>query len=214
MSAFDLSIIIDDYKFTLISKTDASSKGYYNKNYHTIILEERKKVVITSQNIITGEQNRFYAYTSVSQLGTWRLCILEPNNRLNKFDNYIQATLIDIRLQNFINMNFDLLPYAESSDTFTSKLTSTQIAQVTSSDKSQQTANAFKYEEDVNPNGAISCFFNNDISSIINRRWIQIFPNVLNLLRMEQKSDFFKFNYNLLRKSLKKILEFDIRTLV
>jgi hypothetical protein len=210
MSAFDLSIIIDDYKFTLISKTDASFKGYYNKNYHMVFTEERKKVVITSQNIRTGEQKRFYAYTSVSQLGTWRLCILEPNNRLNKFDNYIQATLIDIRLQNFINMNFDLLPYSEASDTFSSKLTSNQIAQITSSNKSEKTANAFNYEEGVNPNGSISCFFNSDISSIINRRWIEIFPTYLNLRRMEEKSHFFNFNYNLLRESLKKIVEFEI----
>ena len=145
MSAFDSgkSIIIDDYKFTLISKTEASSKGYYNKNYHTIILEERKKVVITSQNIKTGEEKRFFAYTSVSQLGTWRLCILEPNNRLNKFDNYIQATLIDIRLQNFINMNFDLLPYSESSDTFTRRLVENEIKSITK--RGEQINDAFNY---------------------------------------------------------------------
>ena len=122
MSAFDfdLSIIIDDFKFTLISKTVASNKGYYCEKYHFAIQEERKKVVITSEKIgggtegvSVGEKKRFYAYSSVSQLGTWRLCILDEQNRLLKFDNYIQATLLDVRLQNFININFYFLPYAD-----------------------------------------------------------------------------------------------------
>jgi hypothetical protein len=229
MSAFDfdLSIIIDDFKFTLISKTVASNKGYYCEKYHLSIQEERKKVVITSEEISggtegvsVGEKKRFYAYSSVSQLGTWRLCILDEQNRLLKFDNYIQATLLDVRLQNFINMNFDFLPYADSSDTFSRRLTVPERNQIIQEleennfDKSEieRVRGAYTYEEGVNPNGVISCLVDtNDMPSMINGRWKTIFPFVLNLVTMKEKSDFIEFNYNLVEDSLKKILEFDIQ---
>lgn len=207
MSAFDLSIIIDDYKFTLISKTVASSKGYYSINQKFVILEDRNKVVITSEKNGSGEKKRFYAYTSVSQLGTWRLCIIDSKNHLNKFDNYIQATLIDIRLQNFINMNFDLLPYSESSDTFTRRLVENEIKSITK--RGEQINDAFNYQEGINPHGSISCWFNSDLSSIINRRWVPIFSPVL--ITMEDKSNFIESTYDLIRDSLKKIVVFDIK---
>ena len=230
MSAFDfdLSIIIDDFKFTLISKTVASNKGYYCEKYHFAIQEERKKVVITSEKIgggteglSVGEKKRFYAYSSVSQLGTWRLCILDEQNRLLKFDNYIQATLLDVRLQNFININFDFLPYADSTDTFSRRFTDIERNQIIQEleennvDKTEieRIIEAYTYEEGVNPNGVISCLVDkNDILSyVINGRWKTIFPFVLNLVTMKDKSDFIEFNYNLVRDSLKKILEFDIQ---
>ena len=229
MSAFDfdLSIIIDDFKFTLISKTLASNKGYYCEKYHFAIQEERKKVVITSEKIgggtegvSVGEKKRFYAYSSVSQLGTWRLCILDEQNRLLKFDNYIQATLLDVRLQNFININFDFLPYADSSDTFSRRFTAAERNQIIQEleennvDKTEieRIREAYTYEEGVNPNGVISCLVDkNDMPSVINGRWKTIFPFVLNLVTMKDKSDFIEFNYNLVRDSLKKILEFDIQ---
>ena len=207
MSAFDLSIIIDDYKFTLISKTVASSKGYYSINQQIVIIEDRNKVVITSEKNGSGEKKRFYAYTSVSQLGTWRLCIIDLKNNLIKFDNYIQATLIDIRLQNFINMNFDLLPYSESSDTFTRRLVANEINSIIKS--GEQINDVFNYQEGVNPNGSISCWFNRDISSMINRRWVPIFSPFL--IKMKDKSNFIESNYDLIRDSLKKILVFDIK---
>ena len=54
-------------------------------------------------------------YTSVSELFCWRLCF---NNRdsIYKFDNYIQATIIDFRLQKYIWNHFDKFPYIQENE--------------------------------------------------------------------------------------------------
>ena len=42
------------------------------------------------------------AYASSSQVGAWRLCKTEQGNRLNKFDDYVQSTVIHWKLARFI----------------------------------------------------------------------------------------------------------------
>ena len=185
-----LSVDIDEYTFTLISRTIGDGKGY---NYDTTggFIEDRNKVVIESEKRETREKQRFYAYTSVSELGIWRYCIANRTGHLQKFDNYIQATLLDIRLQSFINEHFRSLPFAETKDTHTRP----QLKDST-----------------VNPNGAISCLSDLDtftsVSGRILNRWIPIFPP--NLLRIEDKSNFLRSNYHLLPDSFERKIEYQV----
>lgn len=186
-----LTIDIDDYRFTLISKTNGDGKAYMYDLKNGFV-EDRNKVVIESEKIENpGEKQRFYAYTSVSELGIWRFCIANQKGHLQKFDNYIQATLLDIRLQSFINENFHSLPFAEFKDT--------------------RTRPELK-DSTVNPNGAISCLSDFDtftrLSGRISNRWIPIFPP--NLLRIEDKSNFLKSNYNLLADSFERKINYAI----
>ena len=84
------SIIIDNFKFTLISKSIPDFKAYiYSFNRSTGFLEDRKKIMfevyqVSSKRLIGG----YSAYTSVSELGIWRVCFLEPgqHERIYKFD--------------------------------------------------------------------------------------------------------------------------------
>jgi len=109
----NLKIKIDNFEFNLISKSVPS----IDVNY--------KKVEITSINIKTEESTHFFAY--ISQSGAlWRLCSGPKLKSIEKYDNYIQATILDMRLQSFIFLNYDSLPdYSEkeitciiSKDTF------------------------------------------------------------------------------------------------
>jgi hypothetical protein len=93
----DIKITIDNFEFKLISKS--------------VITEETEyyKVEISSRNLTTHEQIIFYGY--ISQSGTvWRLCSRLYNPSIEKYDNYIQATILDFRLQSFIFLNYDKLP--------------------------------------------------------------------------------------------------------
>ena len=92
-----LKIIIDDFEFNLISKSVPSLEMNY------------KKVEISSINIKTRELTHFFAY--ISQSGAiWRLCSGPTVKSIEKYDNYIQATILDMRLQSFIFSNYDSLP--------------------------------------------------------------------------------------------------------
>ena len=92
-------ITIDNFEFKLISKSVTTEDiDYY-------------KVEISSTNLTTREEITFYAY--ISQSGTiWRLCSKSSrhNSSIEKYDNYIQATILDFRLQSFIFSNYDNLP--------------------------------------------------------------------------------------------------------
>ena len=93
----DIKIIIDNFEFKLISKSVMTEETEYYK------------VEILSTNLTTREQTTFYAY--ISQSGTiWRFCSKLPGNSIEKYDNYIQATILDFRLQSFIFSNYDSLP--------------------------------------------------------------------------------------------------------
>ena len=96
-------IIIDDYKFTL--------KYMIKPNYKN----QRYYIYFTSIQILEGieikESELFLsAYTSVSECGSWRLLDALPNGQYNKFDNYLQSTILHIELQQFIYTNMNYLP--------------------------------------------------------------------------------------------------------
>jgi hypothetical protein len=95
-----LSITLDKYNFTLLGK---DIKGRFNGKRHTIFLS------ISGNNIEPPIE--FYIYRSNSDFGFWRLCMEEGvNSHLWKGDDYIQRTLIDFRLQEFINTKYDIIP--------------------------------------------------------------------------------------------------------
>jgi hypothetical protein len=79
--------------------------------------ENRFKLFFKSKNNITNEINELYAYTSISEMFCWRICFLRSGGTLNKFDNYIQATILDFRLQSFIWEVFPSLPYVNEQNT-------------------------------------------------------------------------------------------------
>lgn len=201
------SIIIDKFRFTLISKSMPDSKAYlFSFDKTKGLLEDRKKIMFQSRNLITSVTQNYNAYTSVSELGMWRLCFLQPgkNERINKFDNYIQATLLDIRLQIFINENFDLLPFVSVKD-------ATGIKQIYSKaflKAHPDIENEYTYINGINPNGIISC-----LPSLphnrgeIEKRFIPLFSPGLRTL--EQKSSFLEENYNLIADSYNKISEYN-----
>jgi hypothetical protein len=95
-------IIIGAYLFTLIS-------------YDSDDLDNRGSVKITSKSIIsdTSIENTFFVYSSKSELGFWRLCMMKKkthNPKLYKgLYDYVQQTFIHLELQNFININLESL---------------------------------------------------------------------------------------------------------
>ena len=201
------SIIIDDFRFTLISKSVADSKAYlfsFDRTKGTF--SDRQKIMFQSQNLTTSIIQICYAYTSVSELGIWRLCFLQSDNVNNfyKFDNYIQATLLDIRLQNFININFDLLPFVSVRDaTGIKNILSEEIKRAYPED-----AIDYEYISGINPNGVISCLPTQLQDRIyIEKRYIPLFSP--GLLSLEQKSRFLEANFNLIQESYNKINEYN-----
>ena len=203
------SIKIDIFQFTLISKSVPDSKGYlFSFDKTKGLFEERKKIMFQSRNLTTNQRQIYYAYTSVSELGLWRLCFLQSNNlnALYKFDNYLQSTLLDVRLQIFINDNFDLLP-------FVSKKDATGIRYILSAEMKRQHPEIIKdytYINGINPNGIISCLPTQPKQRIdIENRFIQLFPE--GLRTFAQKSGFLEENYNLIEDSFQKISEYNIQ---
>jgi hypothetical protein len=74
------------YLFYIVSKFVLFDRRYINYNVY-------KKV--------NGRWVFLYslvAYTSSSQVGSWRLCITEAGNRLNKFDDYVQSTTLHYKI--------------------------------------------------------------------------------------------------------------------
>ena len=202
------SIIIDDLKFKLISKSVPDFKAYmYSFNKRTGFLEDRKKIMFEVYQVSSNRLVGFYsAYTSVSELGIWRVCFLEPgqHERIYKFDNYIQATLIDIRLQMFINAKFDLLPFVTLKDATGTK----QIYSPEYLKKYPDIANDYTYIDGVNPYGAIGCTpAESDSLTNISNRFIQLFTP--GLITIQQKSMFLEENYNLIQESYTKITEYN-----
>lgn len=82
-----LMIQIENYYFKLIEKIVIFDRRYVNFN----VYNARGEVI-----------HKLTAYASSSQVGAWRLCKTEPVNRLNKFDDYVQSTIIHWKLSRFI----------------------------------------------------------------------------------------------------------------
>ena len=83
-----LSIVIGVYTFTLVSKVVLFDRRYVNFD-------------VRGGDLEAGGLH-LTAYASSSQVGSWRLCKNEPGNRLNKFDDYVQSTVIQWKLTRFI----------------------------------------------------------------------------------------------------------------
>jgi len=102
-----LSIVINEYVFTLVSKSVLFDRRYVNFNvYRRVTAEEAALPPLDTDIVIQGIRRRLIdrlaAYASSSQVGSWRLCKTESGNRLNKFDDYVQSTVIQWKLTRFI----------------------------------------------------------------------------------------------------------------
>ena len=178
-----MEIVIGNFTFVLKSKTVADNKRYMFTLEDYSFTETRNKIMFESYP--TGRKNKkkiLYAYTSVSQLGIWRLCYYYGNT-LVKFDNYTQATMLHIKLQQFINDKFNELPFA-TDFTFSRKLIDKDV---------KKYGTIPKYKKGINENGAIACIIPEkiDIKSIENR-YISFFPSTA--ITITKKSDYFTDN--------------------
>lgn len=109
----DLSIIIENFEFTLIYKTVSYETGVYEPHYNLppIIDEISRIVKIKSVNLDTREEYFFWVYLSLSELGVWRfLCYDKPmSSRYDKGKEYVQSTCINMYLQKHIHLFYDRL---------------------------------------------------------------------------------------------------------
>jgi hypothetical protein len=192
-------IRIDDYKFTIISKNDAD----FYKKYSCPSLpqkkasyEDRFKIYFTSENITVPNSppTELFAYTSISEMLCWRICFLRRSDMgYNKFDNYIQATILHMDLQNFIWDIFDKLPFTCPTISTLNKfdwITHEEYQNMNGINTSQSprtTNNNFQdklskeQSTDLkNPNGVLSCILQ-DRDSSINGRGINIGNDIKDL---------------------------------
>jgi hypothetical protein len=173
-------IVIDDYKFTIMSKTEPDFKEYIDegilnkiaqieqmeqsidpekiaqiKKKH-IFIEDRFKIYFTSEDK-SGIIEHLFAYTSISQMLCWRIYFLACKNslELEKFNIYKQDTILDLRLQKHIWEIFDELPYTTKPHTGYKRVTntSTNISMNTSMDTSITNT----VDTNTNPHGTIKC---------------------------------------------------------
>ena len=112
------SITIDKYIFTIIGKSiNDNNPKYFNYYSSNMISETRNKLRIESESLSDKTKIRFNLYTSVSELFCWRLCFnTRSGSKIEKFDNYIQATIINFRLQKYIWEHFDEFPYIQKNE--------------------------------------------------------------------------------------------------
>lgn len=108
-----LSIIIENFEFTLIYKTIAYETGIYEPRYNLppIVDEISRIVKIKSINLDTREEYFFWVYLSLSELGVWRLlCYDKPmSSRYDKGKEYVQSTCVNMYLQKHIHLFYDRL---------------------------------------------------------------------------------------------------------
>jgi hypothetical protein len=101
-------ITIGNYSFELIM--------YYPYSY-----SRRGLVHIRSMHIDSRKEKTFYVYSSLSECGFWRLCtadgkmLYKGNHRIDGYD-YVQQTMINIKLQKFINNNVNKIPKKNNTD--------------------------------------------------------------------------------------------------
>ena len=88
------------YSRSLTDETDAlvfSISRFYKRN-------DRKHVVIYSNDRKTGEITRFECYSSISDGSFWRFCVKDDSvDRYEKGYNYISSSFINIYLQEYID---------------------------------------------------------------------------------------------------------------
>jgi len=79
----------ETYLFYMLSKFVLFDRRYINYNVY------KKPAGVAADWTF---QYSLVAYTSSSQVGSWRLCITEAGNRLNKFDDYVQSTTLHYKI--------------------------------------------------------------------------------------------------------------------
>lgn len=113
MSDNGLSITIENFEFTLIYKTTTYETGIYiDKTKQPITQEISKIVKIKSVNLVTGDEEVFWVYLSISELGVWRFLSYEtlvPPIVYYKGREYIQSSCINMDLQKHIYLCYDRL---------------------------------------------------------------------------------------------------------
>ena len=84
------------YLFYMLSKFVLFDRRYINYNVY------KKPPVVAAAVAAAANAWVFHyslvAYTSSSQVGSWRLCLTEAGNRLNKFDDYVQSTTLHYKI--------------------------------------------------------------------------------------------------------------------
>jgi hypothetical protein len=102
------SIDIDDYRFTLLCKSNLT-EGFRVRIESTLIDPSKSDSSDPDSNGVF-----FWVYQSNSELGMWRFCTTHPNSAIlykgdpTAFD-YAQTTLIHLKLQEYINNNINNL---------------------------------------------------------------------------------------------------------
>ena len=118
------------------------------------LVENRYKIYFRSRNILNDKSFFWFAYTSVSEMFCWRICFLvdKYTNQYAKFNNYRQATILNMSLQKFIWKNFQDLPFADESIASGKKSRS-----FTQEEKSTHFYQDVSSNPDINPFGIIEC---------------------------------------------------------
>jgi len=201
-----IDIVIGNYRFILISKTVKDDKAYINTDPYIYskrpgFIENRDKIYFISVNLENGEEKELYAYTSLSELGCWRLCFLNPEefNALNKFNGYTQSTILHLELQKFIYLHYDTLPYTDADKTRTSKVSSHQkhLLGITTRDEL-----LIKYLPDINIHGAINCKLpTTEEDEYIRSRMQLLFSNNSDTISPIEHSVFIEDNYEFMGKT-------------
>jgi len=86
------------YLFYMLSKFVLFDRRYINYNVY-----KKPAIVAAADDAMVADaawefQYSLVAYTSSSQVGSWRLCLTEAGNRLNKFDDYVQSTTLHYKI--------------------------------------------------------------------------------------------------------------------
>ena len=100
------SIEIDGYTFSILEKK-YDHRGYKYINIGSFHEYNRVRIYAENTNIFN-----FWIYASNSELGLWRLCAPTPNGILYKGQiDYVQTTLVHVKLQEFILENDKTMNY-------------------------------------------------------------------------------------------------------
>jgi hypothetical protein len=129
-----LSIIINNIQFTLIYKTTTYKTGEYDHATSNTLRRAGFSMAqslgtkditsdiikIKSLNLTNNNEIFFWVYSSMSELGIWRLlCYIIKNDEImpttEKGLDYAQSSCVNILLQKHISLQYNSLPLIESS---------------------------------------------------------------------------------------------------
>lgn len=97
----DFIIEIDDFYFRILNKDMLKERLIIN------IYSSEDKNELIKENINLKKVNKFSVYLSKSEIGCFRLCLLDNSEHFSHFskgdEDYILQTFIHIKLQQFIH---------------------------------------------------------------------------------------------------------------